>query len=179
MDACPLLITSIAAVKPEDQGTFFQDFLGLSGYLCSIGGFYSNTALLRTRNAQNHKVAQRSALCPACVLRGIAQHGRDCARRPCGRQSRRSPGTKQRRFDGNKPRPRKRPENAHTVPRYGSPTTTVLVLFRGSGARIVTNVAGRGVDSASLRDGMAEYPWGDNLTGMLRGVSIRANRCRL
>jgi len=35
MDACPLLITSIVAVKPEDQGTFFQDFLGLSGYLCS------------------------------------------------------------------------------------------------------------------------------------------------
>jgi hypothetical protein len=54
MDVCPLLITSIVAVKPEDQGTFFQDFLGLSGYLCSIGGFYSNTALLRTRNAQNH-----------------------------------------------------------------------------------------------------------------------------
>ena len=26
MDACPLLITSIVAVKPEDQGTFFQDF---------------------------------------------------------------------------------------------------------------------------------------------------------
>ena len=60
MDACPLLITSIVAVKPEDQGTFFQDFLGLSGYLCSIGGFYSNTALLRTRNAQNHNEAQRS-----------------------------------------------------------------------------------------------------------------------
>lgn len=57
MDACPLLITSIVAVKPEDQGTFFQDFLGLSGYLCSIGGFYSNTALLRTRNAQNHNEA--------------------------------------------------------------------------------------------------------------------------
>lgn len=61
MDACPLLITSIVAVKPEDQGTFFQDFLGLSGYLCSIGGFYSNTALLRTRNAQNHNEAQRFA----------------------------------------------------------------------------------------------------------------------
>jgi hypothetical protein len=59
MDACPLLITSIVVVKPEDQGTFFQDFLGLSGYLCSIGGFYSNTALLRTRNAQNHNEAQR------------------------------------------------------------------------------------------------------------------------
>ena len=59
MDACPLLITSIVAVKPEDQGTFFQDFLGLSGYLCSMGGFYSNTALLRTRNAQNHNEAQR------------------------------------------------------------------------------------------------------------------------
>ena len=58
MDACPLLITSIVAVKPEDQGTFFQDFLGLSGYLCSIGGFYSNTALLRTRNTQNHNEAQ-------------------------------------------------------------------------------------------------------------------------
>jgi hypothetical protein len=26
MDACPLLITSIVAVKPEDQGAFFQDF---------------------------------------------------------------------------------------------------------------------------------------------------------
>lgn len=62
MDACPLLITSIVAVKPEDQGTFLQDFLGLSGYLCSIGGFYSNTALLRTRNAQNHNEAQRLAL---------------------------------------------------------------------------------------------------------------------
>ena len=62
MDACPLLITSIVAMKPEDQGTFFQDFLGLSGYLCSIGGFYSNTALLRTRNAQNHNEAQRLAL---------------------------------------------------------------------------------------------------------------------
>ena len=36
MDACPLLITSIVAVKPEDQGTFFQDFLGLYGYLCSV-----------------------------------------------------------------------------------------------------------------------------------------------
>ena len=36
MDACPLLITSIVAVKPKDQGTFFQDFLGLSGYLCSV-----------------------------------------------------------------------------------------------------------------------------------------------
>ena len=36
MDACPLLITSIVAVKPEDQGTLFQDFLGLSGYLCSV-----------------------------------------------------------------------------------------------------------------------------------------------
>jgi hypothetical protein len=59
MDACPLLITSIVAVKPEDQGTFFQDFLGLSGYLCAMGGFYSNTALLRTRNAQNHNEAQR------------------------------------------------------------------------------------------------------------------------
>jgi hypothetical protein len=58
MDACPLLITSIVTVKPEDQGTFFQDFLGLSGYLCSIGGFYSNSALLRTRNAQNHNEAQ-------------------------------------------------------------------------------------------------------------------------
>lgn len=62
MDACPLLITSILAVKPEDQGTFFQDFLGLSGSLCSIGGFYANTALLRTRNAQNHNEAQRLAL---------------------------------------------------------------------------------------------------------------------
>ena len=59
MDACPLLITSIVAVKPDDQSTFFQDFLGLSGYLCSIGGFYSNTALLRTRNAQNPNEAQR------------------------------------------------------------------------------------------------------------------------
>ena len=48
-------------MKPEDQGTFFQDFLGLSGYLCSIGGFYPNTALLRTRNAQNHNEAQRLA----------------------------------------------------------------------------------------------------------------------
>ena len=48
MDACPLLITSIVAVKPEDQGTFFQDFLGLSGYF-----------LLHTRNAQNHNQAQR------------------------------------------------------------------------------------------------------------------------
>jgi hypothetical protein len=42
MDACPLLITNILAVKPEDQGTFFQDFLGLSGYLCSIGGWDEN-----------------------------------------------------------------------------------------------------------------------------------------
>ena len=49
-------------MKSEDQGTFFQDFLGLSGYLCSIGGFYSNAALLRTRNAQNHNEAQRRAL---------------------------------------------------------------------------------------------------------------------
>ena len=63
MDSCPLLITSIVAVKPEDQGTFFiQDFLGLSGYLCSIGGFYSNTALFRTRYAQHHNEAQRPAL---------------------------------------------------------------------------------------------------------------------
>jgi hypothetical protein len=36
MDACPLFITSIVAVKPEGQGAFFQDFLGLSGYLCSV-----------------------------------------------------------------------------------------------------------------------------------------------
>ena len=36
MDACPLLITSIVAVKPEDQGPFFQDFLGLFGYLSSV-----------------------------------------------------------------------------------------------------------------------------------------------
>jgi hypothetical protein len=36
MEACLLLIMSIVAVKPEDQGTFFQDFLGLSGYLCSV-----------------------------------------------------------------------------------------------------------------------------------------------
>lgn len=72
MDACPLLITSIVAVKPEDQGTFFQDFLGLSGYLCSIGGFYSNTALLRTRNAQNHNEAQRSASAAAAGLARLA-----------------------------------------------------------------------------------------------------------
>jgi hypothetical protein len=63
MDACPLLITSTVAVKPEDQGTFFQDFLGLSGYLCSIGGCYPNTALLRTRNAQNHNEAQLRFAC--------------------------------------------------------------------------------------------------------------------
>ncbi len=80
MDACPLLITSIVAVKPEDQGTFFQDFLGLSGYLCSIGGFYSNTALLRTRNAQNHNEAQRLAL-PAL--------GRTGKPRPSGKRLRR------------------------------------------------------------------------------------------
>jgi hypothetical protein len=67
MDACPLLITSIVAVKPEDQGTFFQDFLGLSGYLCSIGGFYSNTALLRTRNAQNHNEAQHRRIDAAAL----------------------------------------------------------------------------------------------------------------
>jgi len=47
MDACPLLITSIVAVKPEDQGTFFQDFLGLSGYLCSV------PEMLRTRMKPN------------------------------------------------------------------------------------------------------------------------------
>ena len=68
MDACPLLITSIVAVKPEDQGTFFQDFLGLSGYLCSIGGFYSNTALLCTRNAQNHNEAQLFINLTHCVM---------------------------------------------------------------------------------------------------------------
>src|SRR5512138_3472029 len=33
---CPLLITSTVAVKSEHQGTFFQDFLSLSGYLCSV-----------------------------------------------------------------------------------------------------------------------------------------------
>jgi len=43
MDACPLLITSIVAVKPEDQGTFFQDFLGLSGYLCSVPEMHRTT----------------------------------------------------------------------------------------------------------------------------------------
>jgi hypothetical protein len=26
----------IVALKPADQGTFFEDFLGLSGYLCSV-----------------------------------------------------------------------------------------------------------------------------------------------
>jgi hypothetical protein len=93
MDACPRLITSIVAVKPEDQGTFFQDFLGLSGYLCSIGGFHSNTALLRTRNAQNHNEAQRLALCPFGVLVG---------------------GTRQRHFAGTNFKPHKLPENAQT-----------------------------------------------------------------
>jgi hypothetical protein len=75
MDACPLLITSIVAVKPEDQGTFFQDFLGLSGYLCSIGEFYSNTALLRTRNAQNHNEAQRVASAVASAAKLSAASG--------------------------------------------------------------------------------------------------------
>lgn len=74
MDACPLLITSIVAVKPEDQGTFFQDFLGLSGYLCSIGGFYSNTALLRTRNAQNHNEAQLVHNTLPCGIFTYTQH---------------------------------------------------------------------------------------------------------
>jgi hypothetical protein len=50
MDACPLLITSIVAVKPEDQGTFFQDFLGLSGYLCSV------PEMLRTTMKPNETV---------------------------------------------------------------------------------------------------------------------------
>lgn len=52
MDACPLLITSIVAVKPEDQGTFFQDFLGLFGYLCSIGGFYTSSKTRRVSRAE-------------------------------------------------------------------------------------------------------------------------------
>jgi len=79
MDACPLLITSIVAVKPEDQGTFFQDFLGLSGYLCSIGGFYSNTALLRTRNVQNHNEAQLQL----CQMAGSEL---ECGKPPTGRR---------------------------------------------------------------------------------------------
>ena len=29
------------------------------------------------------------------------------------------------------------------------------------------------------RRGVAEYPWRDSLTGVLRGVSMRADRCRL
>jgi len=103
MDACPLLITSIVAVKPEDQGTFFQDFLGLSGYLCSIGGFYSNTALLRTRNVQNHNEAQRCAL-PA------------------------SGGTRRNHFDGINFKPRKALENAPTP----TITTPVLVRGSGA-----------------------------------------------
>ena len=40
-------------MKPEDQGTFFQDFLGLSGYLCSMD------------NLPAHKVAGIEALVEA------------------------------------------------------------------------------------------------------------------
>ena len=41
-------------------------------------------------------------------------------------------GTRQRRFDGTNFKPRRLPENAQT------PTTTVLVLSQGSGARCVS-----------------------------------------
>ena len=41
-------------------------------------------------------------------------------------------GTRQRHFDGTNFKPRKVPENAQT------PTTIVLVLYQGSGARIVS-----------------------------------------
>ena len=115
MDACPLLITSIVAVKPEDQGTFFQDFFGL---IRLSGGFFltllcSVPEMLRTTMKTNGWRYAPHAFCG--VLRsmgGIGHHpgalpGRDnaalaestsshancltarraCARRPQGRQS--------------------------------------------------------------------------------------------
>jgi hypothetical protein len=123
MDACPLLITSIVAVKPEDQGTFFQDFLGLSGYLCSIGGFYSNTALLRTRNAQNHNEAQRLA---------FAKHPVGMPRMIVAGYRASMGGTRQRYVDGTNSKPRKRLGNAlRSVPPHHGPG----VRCRGSSAK--------------------------------------------
>jgi hypothetical protein len=66
MDACPLLITSIVAVKPEDQGTFFQDFLGLSGYLCSVPEMLRTTMKpneLRIDAAEKDKVKTEVTVC--------------------------------------------------------------------------------------------------------------------
>lgn len=81
MDACPLFVTSSVALKPEDQGTFLQDFLGVSGYLCSMDGFYSSTTLLRTRNAQNHNEAQRLAL--GDLVGELAVETKNAPRRDC------------------------------------------------------------------------------------------------
>jgi len=70
MDACPLLITSIVAVKPEDQGTFFQDFLGLSGYLCSVPEMLRTSPKKRARKAPSRPV---HALLGGAFLR-VVQH---------------------------------------------------------------------------------------------------------
>jgi len=76
MDACPLLITSIVAVKPEDQGTFFQDFLGLSGYLCSVPEMLRTTMKpneLRIDAAERAKVRRRSLGAAASIRVGLSR----------------------------------------------------------------------------------------------------------
>jgi hypothetical protein len=81
MDACPLLITSIVAVKPEDQGSFFQDFFGLI-----------RLSLLRTRNAQNHKEAQRLALPAVGWERGLpVETGKTQSREKAQKNAARTP----------------------------------------------------------------------------------------
>src|SRR5688572_24114124 len=60
------------------------------------------------------EAAQRLALCPCGVLVG---------------------GTRQRHFTGTNFKPRKRLENAHAVPKDGSPTTIVSAYFAGGRVR--------------------------------------------
>jgi len=74
MDACPLLITNIVAVKPEDQGTFFEDFLGLSGYLCSVPEMLRTTMKpneLRIHAAGGRKAKGKEQSAPASVRVGL------------------------------------------------------------------------------------------------------------
>src|SRR5215207_731959 len=61
---------------------------------------------------QNPFATQLLVLCPGVACRGTG--GRDWA------PSRRSPGTRERRFDGTSFKPRKLPENAHAVSKDGT-----------------------------------------------------------
>ena len=89
MDACPLLITSIVAVKPEDQGTFFQDFWA---YLVIFAPLVDSILTL-----------------PCSVPEMLRT-----TMKPNGLRYPRVGGTRSRRFAGTSLEPRKLPENAQT-----------------------------------------------------------------